>query len=202
LPWLTLVRFGRWDEVLAVAQPPNTNDFLVDRAMWHFSRGLVFVAKKDLTAAEHEQAAFEEIATSETVKKLSSPAFPVADMLGIAKPWLAGKVLGLKGDIRGMIEQLEKAVAAEEALPYMEPAYWTIPTRPALGAALLQAGDATRAEQIFREDLKRWPRNGWSLFGLEQALRSQGKQEGADIVRRQLDSAWKHADTKLDLAWF
>jgi len=202
LPWLTLVRFGRWDEVLAVAQPPNTNDFLVDRAMWHFTRGLVFVGKKELPAAELEKAAFDVIATSEEVKKLSVPVFPVADMLGILKPLLAGKVAGLKGDTRGMIEQLEKAVAAEDALPYMEPAYWPIPARPTLAAALLQAGDATRAEQVFREDLRRWPRNGWSLFGLEQALRSQNRHEDAAIVRRQLDSAWGHADTKLDLAWF
>jgi tetratricopeptide (TPR) repeat protein len=202
LPWLTLVRFGRWDEVLALAQPPNTNDFLVDRAMWHFTRGLVFVGKKDLAAAELEQAAFDGIATSEELKKLSSPVFPVVDMLGILKPLLAGKVAGLKGDTRAMIEQLEKAVAAEDALPYMEPAYWPIPARPTLAAALLQMGDATRAEQVFREDLKRWPRNGWSLFGLEQALRSQSRHEDAAIVRRQLDSAWKHADTRLDLAWF
>ena len=202
LPWLTLARFGRWDDVLAVTQPPKTNDFLVDRAMWHFTRGLVFVAKKDLAAAQNEKDAFDAIATSDEIKKLSVPVFPVADMLGISKYWLGGKVDGLKGDTREMIEQLEKAVAAADAIPYMEPAYWPIPVRPTLAAALLQSGDAAAAEKIFREDLQRWPRNGWSLFGLEQALRSQGKNEAADIVHRQLETAWKNADTKLDLAWF
>jgi tetratricopeptide (TPR) repeat protein len=202
LPWLTLVRFGKWDEVLAIAQPPNTNDFLVDRALWHFTRGLAFVAKKDAASAEREQTALSAIAASDEAKKLSSPVFPVADTLAVPSLWLAGKVAGAKGDKRGMIEQLEKAVAAADAIPYMEPAYWPIPVRPALGAALLQSGDAAKAEQVFREDVKLWPRNGWSLFGLEQSLRAQNKAQQADDVRRQFNEAWARADVKLDLAWY
>ena len=64
------------------------------------------------------------------------------------------------------------AVAAEEGIPYMEPSYWPIPVRPALGAALLESGDPVRAEAVFRADIKRWPRNGWGLFELEKALRA------------------------------
>lgn len=202
LPWLTLIRFGRWDEALAIAQPPRTNDFLVDRALWHFTRGLAFAAQTNVASAEREQLAISAIAASEEAKKLSSPAFPVANMLAVSAYWLAGKVAGAKGDPRTMIEQLEKAVAAEDAIPYMEPSYWPIPVRPALAAALLQAGDAAKAEQVFRDDLKRWPRNGWSLFGLEQSLLAQGKNQAADLVRGQFETAWKRADTKLDLTWF
>jgi hypothetical protein len=84
----------------------------------------------------------------------------------------------------------------------MEPSYWPIPARPALGAALLQAGNAKRAEEVFREGLKRWPRNGWDLTGLEQSLRRQGKVESAELIKRELDTAWKRADTKLKLEWF
>jgi tetratricopeptide (TPR) repeat protein len=202
LPWLTLTRFGKWDEVLAIAQPPNTNDFLVDRALWHFTRGLAFAAKKDTAAAEREQRALAAIAGSEEAKKLSSPVFPVTDTLAVSTYWLAGKVAGAKGDARAMIEQLEKATAAEDAIPYMEPSYWPIPVRPALGAAWLQSGNAAKAEEVFREDLRRWPRSGWSLFGLEQSLRRQGKTQQADDVRRQLVQAWKNADVELELAWF
>jgi hypothetical protein len=111
-------------------------------------------------------------------------------------------VAAAKGDKQKMIEQFEKGIAAEDAMPYMEPSYWPIPLRPAFAAALLEAGDAARAEQIFREDLKRWPRNGWSLFGLEQSLRRQGKTQSADLVSNELDSAWKRADVKLSLDWF
>ena len=93
-------------------------------------------------------------------------------------------------------------VAAEDALPYMEPAYWPFPTRPALGAMLLQAGQPEKAEQVFREDLKRWARNGWGLHGLEQSLRAQGRAQAAEDVHRQLAETWKYADVELDVAWF
>ena len=202
LPWLTLVRFGRWDEALAIAQPGNTNDFLVDRALWHFTRGLAFAAKKDAASAEREQVALAAIATSEEAKKLNNPAFPVSDTLRVSALWLAGKVAGAKGDNQEMIQQLKSAVAAQDAIPYMEPAYWPIPARTALAAALLKSGDAAEAEKVFREDLARWPRNGWSLFGLQQSLARQGKDEAAALVNREFAAAWQRADTKLQLDWF
>jgi tetratricopeptide (TPR) repeat protein len=120
----------------------------------------------------------------------------------VSAHWLAGKVAGAKGDTREMIAQLEKAVALETALPYMEPSFWPVPARPTLGAAWLQAGDAVKAEQVFRADLEIWPRHAWSLFGLEAALRAQGKEQQADDVKRQYVAAWARADLKLDLKWF
>jgi tetratricopeptide (TPR) repeat protein len=202
LPWLTQLRFGKWDEVLAIAEPPKTNDFLVDRALWHFSRGIAFAAQKKVAEAEQEHAALSAIAGSEEVKKLSSPVFPVADTLKVSVPWVAGKIAWAKGDTNAMLEQLEKAVAAEDAMPYMEPAFWPIPVRPALGAALLDSGNPAKAEAVFRVDLKRWPRNPWGLLGLEASLRAQGKTDSASLVQRQFDTAWKNADTKLQLEWF
>ncbi|MCC7375344.1 MAG: hypothetical protein IT581_11880 [Verrucomicrobiales bacterium] len=202
LPWLTLIRFGRWNEVLAIGQPPATNDFLVDRALWHFARGLAMAARKDVGGVERESAALRAIAGGEEAKKLSSPLFPVSDTLQVAALWLSGKEAGAKGDLDAMVAQLEKAVAADDAIPYMEPSYWPLPIRPTLGAALVQKGDLARAEAVFREDLKRWPRNPWSLFGLEAALRGQRQDQSADLVRREFDRSWDKADTTLDLGWF
>lgn len=202
LPWLTYVRFGDWKSVLAVQTPPATNDFLVDRALWHFARGLAFCAQNDAASALRESTALDAIAGGEEARKLSSPIFPVADTLGIARLWLAGKVAGARGDSATMVQKLRDAVAAEDAMPYMEPSYWPIPVRPALGAALLASGDPVQAEAVFREDLRRWPRNGWGLLGLESALRAQNKASQADDVRRQLAEAWRRADTPLDLQWF
>ncbi len=202
LPWLTLARFGRWDEVLKVSQPPATNDFLIDRAMWHFSRGLAFAAKSQAGQAAVEYAEMVRLIDSEDAKKLNHPAFPATDTMAVAKHWLAGKVAEAKGDSAAAVESLRKAVAAEDALPYMEPAFWPIPVRPTLGAALLKAGKPAEAEQVFREDVQRWPRNGWGLFGLEQSLRAQGKMDSADIVEQGFAEAWKRADVKLKLAWY
>lgn len=202
LPWLTLARFGKWEEVLRVPQPPDTNTFLIDRAMWHFVRGLAFAALKDAGAVEREHDAMSRLARSEDARKLDSPTFPASAMLGVAERWLAGKVAGAKGDGRAMVECLREAVKAEDALPYMEPSYWSLPVRPTLGAACLAAGDAAAAEMVFREDLERVPRNPWGLLGLEASLRSQGKTQAADGVRREFKRAWERADVELDLAWF
>jgi tetratricopeptide (TPR) repeat protein len=202
LPWLTLVRFGRWDDVLKVAQPPSMNDFLIDRAMWHFARGLVFAAQQQPEKAKSEHTEMAKLVDSEEARKLNSPQFPATAMLAVAEHWLAGKLSAAQGDSAAAIDHLQKAVKAEDELPYMEPAYWPIPVRPALGAALLKAGKSAEAEQIFREDVQRWPRNGWGLFGLEQSLRAQGKSDSAEIVHREFNETWKRADTKLDLAWF
>lgn len=199
LPWLTQARFGRWDEVLRAQQPPATNDFLIDRAMWHYARGLAFAGRNQIEEAAREYAALKKLVHSDEAKKLDNPQFPATGVLKVADHLLAGKVAP---DPKGAIAQFEKAVAAEDALPYMEPAYWPIPTRPVLGAALLQAGDAAKAEAVFRQDLQRWPRNGYSLFGLEQALRAQGKTAAAEMVHRELEGAWKRADVRLDLSWF
>ena len=202
LPWLTLIRFGKWDEVMALPMPANTNDFLVDRAVWHFARGLALTARKDADAASKEHTALAEIAASEDTKKLSSPVFPVADTLKVAELWLAAKVAGAAGDAAGMAAGFEKAVAAEDAVPYMEPAFWPLSVRPALGAALLEKGQSADAEKIFREDLKRSPRNGWGLLGLEHSLRAQGKTDSAELVRAEFESSWRRADTPLRVEWF
>jgi tetratricopeptide (TPR) repeat protein len=202
LPWLTWSRFGKWDEILKVAEPPSTNDFLVDRVMWHFTRGLAFAARGDAAAAAREHEAMTPLLRSEDAKKLNAPTYPATDTLAIAEHWLAGKVALARGDHAAAVAHLEKAVAAQDALPYMEPSYWPIPARPALGAAFLEGGNAQRAEQVFREGLQRWPRNGWDLFGLEQSLRRQGKTQSADLVLKELETAWKRADSKLNLGWY
>lgn len=202
LPWLTLVRFGQWDDMLAVAQPAAEKDFLVDRALWHFTRGLAQVGRGDADAAAGELASLIRLAGSAEAHALDSPVFPVSATLTVAQHWLAGRVAAAQGEQAAAIRELEAAVAAEDALPYMEPTFWPLPVRPTLGAALLRAGEAARAEAVFREDLARVPRNGWGLLGLEQSLRAQSKPEAAELVGREQQAAWARADRPLDLAWF
>jgi tetratricopeptide (TPR) repeat protein len=203
LPWLTMLRFGKMEKILDVPRPAATNDFLIDRAVWHFARGLAFVSQTDAAeAAMKEQTALAEIADSDEAKKLDSPGFPVSSVLAVAKHWLAGRVAESQGNPETAVRELTKAVEIEDAIPYMEPAYWPLNVRPALGAVLLRDGNPKRAEEIFREDLKHLPRNGWGLLGLETSLRAQNRNEAADVVQRQFKETWKNADTKLDVSWF
>ena len=91
------------------------------------------------------------------------------------------------------VNQLRAAVAVEDGLKYDEPKDWFYPVRESLGAALLKIGDYAGAEEVFRADLERNPRNPRSLFGLEEALKAQDKAYDAGFVRRQFDASWKGA---------
>jgi hypothetical protein len=71
-----------------------------------------------------------------------------------------------------------------------------------LGAVLLQAGRPEEAAIVYWEDLRRFPENGWSLFGLMQALRAQGKDDEATLVDKRFQKAWTRADVKLAASRF
>jgi len=200
LPLLAYARFGRWQEILKEPLPPAELPF--DRAMAHYARALAFAAQANVTQAAEEFAAFRKLQASDAVKKMDNPYFPGTKILAVAEHMLAGKIAGAANKPEEMIRHLREAVKAEGALSYMEPPYWYYAARLSLGAGLLKAGQAAEAEQVFRETLKELPANGWPLFGLEQSLRAQGKDAEAKQVAKEFKRAWKHADTKLDLAWF
>ena len=202
LPWITAMRFGRWNDILALPKPSATNDFLMDRAMWHFTRGMAFAAKNAPQSAEREQVALHTIAQSPDIKKLDNPALPFSSIIAIADHWLGGRVAELQNNSDKMKFEFLKAIELEDQMPYMEPAYWPLNVRPSFGAALLRNGQPTAAEKIFREDLAKLPRNGWGLLGLEKSLLAQQKLDLAEAVHRQFKETWQNADTDLQLDWF
>lgn len=199
LPLLAQVRFGRWDAVLAAAEP-TTHD--LDRAMWHYARGLAFVGKGDADGGAKSLAEFRRLAATEAVKATENPAFPATAILAVAEQVLAGKVALARGQQAEALATLEAAVTAEAKLPYMEPSFWYFPVRQSLGAALLQFNEPAKAEAVFRADLTQHPRNGWSLHGLAESLRRQDRHDAAARVQRELDLAWANADVGLDFAWY
>ncbi len=77
---------------------------------------------------------------------------------------------------------------------YFEPPACYYPVRHSLAAALLAAGRAVEAEAVYREDLKQYRENGWSLFGLWQSLRAQGKAHEAAEVEQRFHKAWGRAN--------
>ena len=100
------------------------------------------------------------------------------------------------------VAQLRKAIAIEDGLIYGEPPDWFYPVRHNLGAILLEAGRPRAAEKVYRADLARFPDNGWSLFGLAQSLRAQGKKQEADEVQRLFETALQHADVEITASRF
>ncbi len=197
---ISLARFGRWSELEALAEPEASMPF--DAALWHFARGQASAARGDASGAEQHWTAFRAKAGLETVKAMDNPALPVMRILAVADALLAGRVSLARGETDRGLDFLRRAVEREDELPYMEPPFWHAPTRQTLGAALLAADRPIDAEAVFRADLERNPRNGWSLHGLRESLRRQGHEEAAIRVDREFAASWSRSDVVPEFAWY
>jgi tetratricopeptide (TPR) repeat protein len=184
---LTLANFGRWDDVLAEPVPPASLRF--PTAMVYYARGVALAAKGRTNEAAAALDSLRAIAGGVTTS-------PHAEVLQIATHALIGEIHARRGLFAGAANHFRNAMNVEDQLSYMEPPYWHYPIRHSLGAALVAAGRPADAEAVYREDLKRFPENGWSLIGLRRSLVAQGKSAEAEDVARRLEKAWRRADVR------
>jgi tetratricopeptide (TPR) repeat protein len=188
---LTLARFRDWDGVLA--EPAPSPDLRYVKGMWHYARGLAHSARSDARAAQAELDSVRAIAAQVNADMIII-LNPAPALLRLAAEDLAGEIALGQKRFDDAIGHLRIAVRLEDALTYDEPPPWYHSARNRLGEALLAARRPAEAEAAFREDLWFVRENGWSLSGLERALRAQRKDaEAADIARRFAD-AWQYAD--------
>lgn len=193
---LARVRFHRWNEILAAPKPAEK--LLSTTALWHWARAQAYNAQGNAAGAQQEAKSFDEV-------KARVPAeWPWLNNKARAALDLAGEVLQarLATSNADAISHWRRAVEMQDQLVYDEPPPWYMPLRESLGAALLRSGNATEAEQVFREGLRRLPRNGRMLFGLHAALDAQNRKDAAELVKREFDREWKGADTMLRMADF
>jgi len=194
-PALLLVEFGRWDDVLALPEPAF--EAPLTGALWHFARTLAFAGKGQTEDAQAERSKFLEAA--EAVPKTTEYGNnDAAGVLAVARPYLDGRLALMAGNNVGAIAQFRLAVAAEDALAYDEPPAWYLPSRDALGVALLRDCDYPAAEQVFRDELKQHPESGRALFGLRAALLAQKRDSEAAAIGKRFERAWRAADMKLE----
>jgi tetratricopeptide (TPR) repeat protein len=192
-PYYALARFGRWEDLLREPGPDQSLRF--SNGIWHYTRGLAFVAtgQLNLARAEHDSVAAAVNATppDQTVGLNSAKS-----ILQIAERHLTGAI-ALKDNKRDIaIRAFQAAIRTEDALRYDEPPPWYLPIRQVLAKVFLDAGQPSRAELLYREDLKQYPENGWSLYGLAQALRKEGKIAQAISTELKYRKAWAQADAK------
>lgn len=191
----SLVRFGHWDKILSLPAPPDEQLFAT--AMWRYGQGLAHLHTRNQTAATVDLDTLTAIAESENAEALEQPFFHGLSQIQIAHHILAGEKAGLRNEHDAAVAHLQAAVQIQDALPYMEPPYWYYPVRQTLGSVLLNADRYAEAEDVYRQDLDYFPENGWSLHGLAQSLRAQGRTAEARDVQRRFEQAWKHADVQL-----
>lgn len=195
VPLLSLVRFAKWDEILAEPQPHE--EFMFARSVWHYARGVAYAAKGQPEDAKVELAMLEPLKDDVSVRFLDSRDYPGSALVGIAIHLLHGEMAYRAGEFDQAAGHFEQAVAAQDQLPYTEPPFWYYPTRQSLGAALVAGGKHAEAEAVFKKDLKQYPHNGWSMFGLAQSLTAQGKVEAAAKAQMHFETIWQFADVEL-----
>jgi len=191
VPLAVDVRFHRWDEILKTPQPDAAAQSAT--IFWHFARGLALAGtgKLDDAEAEYKVVAEAEAKTPPDAIFQMPINNKTKDILTIAENVLGAKIACAKKDTDSAVKQLRTAVATQDLLKYDEPQDWFYPVRETLGAVLLKKGDNAAAEEVFRADLERNPRNPRSLFGLELALKAQNKTYDAGFVGKQFDASWK-----------
>jgi tetratricopeptide (TPR) repeat protein len=194
-----LLRFGRHDEILALAQPPA--DHPVEMAWWRFARGVALARTGKAGEAAKERAALAEASAKMPGEALfgGTGLASAKDILALAATVLDARIAWARGGQAESIKLWSSAVAAADKVAYDEPPVFFYPVRESLGAALLLAGKPAEAERVFREDLVRHPRNARSLFGLNESLLKQDKKANAEWVKGAFDEAWKDADTTLTI---
>jgi tetratricopeptide (TPR) repeat protein len=141
----------------------------------------------------------------DTVKSIDAATAADANAkseVSIAVHAIMGEIATRSGKFDEGIAHFREALTIEDAGLYFEPPKWYYPIRESLGSALLNAGQSAEAEAVYREDLKRFPENGWSLFGLAAALRAQGKSPEAAAVDQRFSKAWSAADVRLTASRF
>jgi tetratricopeptide (TPR) repeat protein len=189
---LALVRFGRWEEVLELADGPDTP---FQGALWDFSRGMATLRLGDAETAWGHLAEVDRVV--DELPDSMSQSFrrhKQRDLLLMARGILAGEIEASAGRYDQAIEALRAAAAVEDNLNYDEPEPWPIPVRHVLGAVLLEAGWPSEAEVEYEKQLDHHKENGWSLFGLAQSLEAQGKDEEAAEVWQRFERAWPRSD--------
>jgi tetratricopeptide (TPR) repeat protein len=191
VPLAVEVRFHKWNEILKMPEPDPAMQ--TANVFWHFARGLALAGTGDLDGAEAEHkivADAEEKTPADAIFQMPINN-KTKDILKIAENVLGARISLEKNDMDGTVNQLRAAVAVQDLLKYDEPQDWFYPVRESLGAVLLKIGDYAGAEEVFRADLERNPRNPRSLFGLEEALKAQERNYDAGFVHKQFEANWK-----------
>ena len=193
---LTLLRFGRFDEILQLTDGRSERNE-VSAGLWDFAQGYAYLRTGERDFAEvYLQRVLDGAETSEDELR----RHPASHLLGIVGAILLGELHRDLGDTDSAIVSFEEAVTLEDELVYDEPEPLPFAARHWLGALLIEAERYEEAEQVYRDELADHPNNGWSLFGLKAALEAQGKSSLE--VDKEFEASWARSDIWLQASRF
>ena len=205
-----LIRFGRWEEIVAQALPDNQDLFCVTGAMMRYAKAVAHSVLGDLAAADEEAAGFET-ALAQVPESRYVFNNRCVDVLAIAREMMRGEIEYRRGRFDLAFERLRAAVELDDNLPYDEPWGWMQPARHALAALLLEQDRVEEATAVYRADLGyddtlsracQHPDNVWSLHGYHECLERLGRGEEARIVGQRRDLALARADVPITASCF
>ena len=191
-PWLVLKIFGKWNEILKL-QPDHTGTPYLD-GIWSYVLGSAHLAKGNMSQAQIELSKLKKIANSPNADQYRVGATPTSSVLKVAAYGLEGETHMAKGEYSRAVASFKKGVEIEDLNNYTEPPDWAQPMRHYLGAALLKSNKPEEAEIVYRRDLRWNQNNGWSLFGLYQSLKMQGKASESEEIYKKWTESWKLSD--------
>jgi tetratricopeptide (TPR) repeat protein len=200
MPLFTLVRFGRWDQVLAEPRPPQEAPYTT--GIWRYARGLAYANTGKPEEARKELSALAAIADDPKMADRHIGFSMLPRLLTIAREIVGAEIDAKVRRWDAAIGKLDRAVRIQDSLLYTEPPDWYYPVRHTLGAVLLEAGRPEEAETVYWQDLRKNRDNGYALFGLWKSLEAQGRADEAADAEKRFRAAWSDADVKLTSSRF
>jgi len=191
-PLLSYVRFGKWQEILVYKEP--IKDFKYSRSIFHYAKSVAYAATGDIEKAKKHQKLITSFIDSSEVDAMVKAGHPTKQLIEIANNLALGSISMYQKDFLSAINDFEKAVLLQDNLPYTEPPFWYYPTRQTLGHVFLQSKKPHEAIKTFKKDLKDYPKNGWSYFGLHKAYEEIGDRINSNKSLEMFENLWGESD--------
>tara|TARA_Y100001935_G_scaffold78577_1_gene65670 strand:+ start:410 stop:2035 length:1626 start_codon:yes stop_codon:yes gene_type:complete len=196
LPLLSYVRFAKWEEILSYKKP--NEDFKFSLGIYHYARSIAFSSLGNFDKAKNEQKKILVNNQSNEIKVLIKAGQPSDKLLEISNLLALGQIELNKENFSSAIKYFKNAVKIQDQLPYREPEFWYYPTRQTLGHALLLNKNFNEAVKVFNKDLKQYPKNGWSYYGLHMAYNGLNNKIMSDKAIKKFNKIWQFSDIKLN----
>ena len=196
IPLLSYVRFAKWDKVFSYERPDD--DFKFSNSIFNYALSVAHAANGNSLEANRFQSMILNDIESEEVNAMVMAGHPTKSLMKIASLLASGSIAMYSSKYSEAITSFEEAVIIQDTLPYTEPPFWYYPTRQTLGHALLMNNSFEEAALVFEKDLKDYPRNGWSYFGLHLAQNKLNNQEESIEALNKFKEIWGRADISIN----